>query len=108
MLEQNGAEVMIANNGLEAVDLYKNHEFDLVLMDLQMPEMDGLEASAVIKSLKRYKKFPAPIVAVTANAFVEDRTKALEAGMDDFLTKPIRPQEFKGILAKYSPNLITR
>jgi signal transduction histidine kinase/ActR/RegA family two-component response regulator len=107
MLEQAGAQVEIANNGLEAVDIFKEKEFDLVLMDLQMPEMDGLEASKVIKASRKYKKHPTPIIAVTANAFVEDRTRALEAGMDDFLTKPIRPQEFKGILAKYSPNLIT-
>ena len=106
MLEQSGAEVSIANNGLEAVDLFKKGKFDIVLMDLQMPEMDGLEASKVIKASKEYRKHPTPIVAVTANAFVEDRTRALEAGMDDFLTKPIRPQEFKGIIAKYSPNLI--
>ena len=79
----------------------------MILMDLQMPEMDGLEASAAIKKLPRYKKIPTPIIAVTANAFVEDRTRALEAGMDDFLTKPINPQEFKGMLAKYAPELVT-
>lgn len=107
MLQQTGAEVIIANNGLEAVECFKKQEFDMILMDLQMPEMGGLEATAVIQASSRYKKRHTPIIAVTANAFVEDRTRALEAGMDDFLTKPIRPQEFKGMLAKYAPDLIT-
>ncbi len=106
MLRQIGAEVVIANNGLEAVDSYETHDFDLVLMDLQMPEMDGLEATSVIQASDKYKNRSTPIIAVTANAFVEDRTRALEAGMDDFLTKPVRPQEFKGMLAKYAPDLI--
>lgn len=107
MLQQVGAEVVIANNGLEAVEHFEKSEFDIILMDLQMPEMDGLEATAVIQASPKYKKHSTPIIAVTANAFVEDRSRALEAGMDDFLTKPIRPQEFKGVLAKYAPDLIT-
>lgn len=106
MLENNGAEVSIANNGLEAVDRFKEKEFDIILMDLQMPEMDGLEATRVIKASERYQKLPLPIIAVTANAFSEDRKKALEAGMDDFLTKPVKPQAFQELLAKYAPGLV--
>ena len=106
MLEQIGAEVVIANNGLEAVEHFSDQAFDIVLMDLQMPEMDGLEATREIKASAEFQTRNTPIIAVTANAFVEDRSRAMEAGMDDFLTKPIRPEEFKGMLAKFIPDLV--
>ncbi|MDZ7848281.1 MAG: ATP-binding protein [Owenweeksia sp.] len=106
MLEQSGASVSIAENGKEAAEKFEKQDFDIILMDLQMPVMDGLEAAQLIKKSAKYSKCQVPIIAVTANAFSEDRSRALEAGMDDFLTKPIRPQEFHGILAKYAPSLL--
>ena len=78
-------------NGIEAVDALKNNEntFDLVLMDIRMPEMDGLEATREIRKFNP----SIPIIAVTANAFAEDRTKALEAGCNNFVSKPVNKQE---------------
>ncbi len=74
-----------AKNGLEAIELVEKGGIDLVLMDVKMPEMDGLEATAKIKA-----KYPdLPIVALTANAFESDRQLALEAGCNDFLSKPV-------------------
>ena len=74
-----------ARNGQEAVEMVKNGQFDLVLMDIKMPVMDGLEATKQIKEINR----DLPIIAVTANAFDSDRQLAFDAGCDDFLSKPI-------------------
>ena len=74
-----------ARNGQEAVEMVKNGQFNLVLMDIKMPVMDGLEATKQIKQLDR----DLPIIAVTANAFDSDRQLAFDAGCDDFLAKPI-------------------
>ena len=74
-----------ARNGQEAVEMVKNGQYDLVLMDIKMPVMDGLEATKQIKQLDR----DLPIIAVTANAFDSDRQLAFDAGCDDFLAKPI-------------------
>ena len=74
-----------ARNGQEAVEMVKNGQFDLVLMDIKMPVMDGLEATKQIKQLDR----DLPIIAVTANAFDSDRQLAFDVGCDDFLAKPI-------------------
>src|SRR5205807_5345358 len=75
-----------------AVEAFHAGSFDLVLMDVRMPEMDGLEASAVIRHSEVDTGAHVPIVAITANAFAEDREQCLQAGMDDFLTKPIRAE----------------
>ena len=74
-----------ARNGQEAVEMVKNGQFDLVLMDIKMPVMDGLEATKQIKEINR----DLPIIAVTANAFDSDRQLAFDVGCDDFLSKPI-------------------
>ncbi|WP_373398151.1 response regulator [Algoriphagus halophilus] len=88
MLDQLGYPFEIARNGLDALDMVMNHEFDLVLMDVQMPVMNGLEAT------KRIRETPDKenlfIIGLSANVFDEDQKKALESGMDDYLTKPIR------------------
>lgn len=86
MLEGNQYEVTIAYNGQKAVDACTVETFDLILMDLQMPFLDGLGASKV---LRETLKLSTPIIALTANAFAEDRMRCLAAGMDDFLAKPI-------------------
>ncbi len=89
MLESRGHEVSVVNNGQEAVDRFKTGAFDLILMDVQMPEMDGLEATRTIRGLESGDAH-IPIIAMTAHAMRGDREKCLEAGMDDYLSKPIQ------------------
>jgi len=96
-LEDVGMEVKVANNGLEALNLVAAEPFALILMDMQMPEMDGIEATRKIRQLPNEWN-TVPIVAMTANAFTEDRAKCLEAGMNDFITKPIYPENFYTLL----------
>ena len=91
LLEKAGHTVTIASNGKEAVDLLEHQTFDLVLMDVQMPEMDGLEATAVIRQQEEGTERHMPIVALTAHAMIGDREKCLEAGMDGYVTKPVQP-----------------
>ena len=91
LLKSEGYSVTIANNGLEAVAVIKQKEFDLVLMDIQMPEMDGLEATIMIRKDKQFNKLP--IIAMTANAMTEDRQNCLDAGMNDHIAKPIDPDQ---------------
>ena len=79
-------------DGQEAVELFRNSEpgeFDVILMDIMMPIMDGYEAAKMIRSLDREDAKTIPIIAMTANAFTEDRIKAKEAGMDEHISKPI-------------------
>ncbi|MDF2612387.1 MAG: two component signal transduction system hybrid histidine kinase/response regulator with [Clostridia bacterium] len=85
-----GLDVSIAENGLEAVEKVKNDTFDLILMDIQMPLLDGYEAAKMIKSMPTLKHLP--IIAMTANAMAGDKEKALESGMDDYISKPFDPQ----------------
>jgi two-component system, sensor histidine kinase and response regulator len=88
MLAKLGMPVVLANDGREAVDLVQGQDFDLILMDCQMPVMDGYEATAAIRALPAGRGEQLPIIALTANAMQGDRQKCLEAGMDDFLAKP--------------------
>ncbi|OYT15652.1 MAG: hypothetical protein B7C24_11885 [Bacteroidetes bacterium 4572_77] len=92
ILQKAGHKVTVANNGKEAVDFYKNEEYDLVLMDIMMPEMDGIEATQHIRKyeLEKLKK-TTPIIALTANVIKEDQKKYIIAGMNDYLSKPIHP-----------------
>ena len=92
LLREQGAEVACAHNGKEAVDVFQSHpegSFDVILMDIMMPVMDGMEASRTIRSLKRQDAAKIPIIALTANAFVEDMKKSREAGMNAHLAKPL-------------------
>ena len=91
MLESRGHAVTVVNNGAEAVDRFKAGAFDLILMDVQMPGMDGLEATRTIRGLETGDA-RIPIIAMTAHAMRGDREKCLEAGMDDYLSKPIQAQ----------------
>jgi CheY-like chemotaxis protein len=93
LLERWGHSVTVANNGKEAVDLLQSQPFDLVLMDVQMPEMDGLEATEVIRDRERGTGTHVPIVAMTARALKGDREKCLAVGMDGYVSKPVRKQE---------------
>jgi CheY-like chemotaxis protein len=91
LLEKAGHTVVLAANGREALDRVFAHAFDLVLMDVQMPEMDGLEATLAIRHSERDSGRRLPIVAVTAHAMKGDRERCLEAGMDGYVTKPVVP-----------------
>jgi signal transduction histidine kinase/DNA-binding response OmpR family regulator len=99
MLEHAGAVVCLAQNGKEAVDLANKENFDCVLMDLQMPEMDGWEATRLILGNPRHTNLP--IIALTANTSSEDRRLCLAAGMVDFLSKPFMPESFYETIAKH-------
>ena len=89
LLQQMGYRADLASNGVEAIESVARQPYDVVLMDVQMPEMDGLEASREITRRWPHRQRPR-IVAMTANAMQGDREACLEAGMDDYLTKPIR------------------
>ena len=102
LLEGVGLVVTIANNGHEAVRVVQNTEFDAVLMDVQMPVMDGYQATLEIRKHERFRDLP--IVAMTSHAMAGDREKSLEAGMNDHMTKPINPDQlFSTLLAWIKP-----
>ena len=97
LLRAMGYEADVAANGLEAIEAVERQPYDIVLMDMQMPEMDGLEATRVIHERLAPEQRPR-IVAMTANVTDEDRREADEAGMDGYVTKPIRIPDLVGAL----------
>ncbi len=102
MLTKLGLEIDIANNGREAAELASRNSYDIILMDCQMPEMDGFEATMLIrKQIENNTQIP--IVAVTANASENDRTTCLEAGMDDFLSKPYTFKHLEQVIIRWLP-----
>ncbi|MEY2875172.1 MAG: hypothetical protein RLZZ373_2543 [Pseudomonadota bacterium] len=101
LLEQLGHRVLLATNGEEAVALVREQACDLVLMDLHMPVMDGLAAARAIRGLPVPQQSGVPIVALTADAFAESRERARQAGMDDFLAKPVQLHDVEEMLRKY-------
>lgn len=101
-LEKFGCHVSTANNGLEALEAVKGNEFALVFMDCQMPEMDGFEATRHIRELEKTGDIiPVPIVALTANAMQEDQDRCLAAGMNDYLSKPVKPPQLEATLKRW-------
>ena len=98
MLEKQGYEVVIAHNGKEAVAASERQAFDLILMDVQMPEMNGLEATAIIRQREHLTGGHVPIVAMTAHAMKGDREVCLEAGMDGYVSKPIALEELLQVI----------
>jgi len=97
VLSKLNATIFWAKNGIEAVEICENDSIDLVFMDLQMPEMNGYEATEILK-----KKFPnLPIVAQTAFAMSDDREKALDSGCDDYLAKPIKSKDLLSVVEKF-------
>ncbi|MBF0499977.1 MAG: response regulator [Candidatus Riflebacteria bacterium] len=104
MLEKSGYRVDLVSNGKEAFDAVFSKPYDLILMDCQMPEMDGYESVALIRKTAAEKSLPrVKIIALTANALEDDRDKCLKAGMDDYLSKPFTIEQIQEILAKWLP-----
>ncbi|GAC1703391.1 MAG: hypothetical protein NVS9B4_11470 [Candidatus Acidiferrum sp.] len=101
LLEKRGHRVALAVNGREGLEALEHGTFDLVLMDVQMPEVDGLEATTIIRQKELGSERHQQIIALTAFALKGDREKCLHAGMDGYLTKPIRPQELDELLETY-------
>ena len=101
MLENLGYQVSLAGNGREAVEQVQNRRFDAVLMDVQMPEMNGLEATRAIRRLEAAERRHTPVIALTANAMRSDRDACSAAGMDAFLTKPVDLQTLARTLRQY-------
>jgi two-component system, sensor histidine kinase and response regulator len=101
LLEKRGHRVVLAVDGRQAIEALNQESFDLILMDLQMPEMGGLEATTIIREKEKKTGKHQPIVALTAHAMTGDRDRCLTAGMDGYLTKPIRTQELDQILDGY-------
>ncbi len=101
-LKKYNHEVTIANNGLEAVQLFRDHKFDVILMDLMMPVMDGLEATVKIREEEElnnsYKRIP--IIAITANTMDNDRDTCISYGMDDFMSKPFDIEKLHEIFSE--------
>ena len=102
MLEKQKYQTVIANNGEEALDLFVREKVDLILMDAQMPVLDGLEATKRIRSMQDGINPPdIPVIALTAHAMQGDRERCLESGMDDYIAKPIDPKEFYSVINKH-------
>jgi signal transduction histidine kinase/CheY-like chemotaxis protein/HPt (histidine-containing phosphotransfer) domain-containing protein len=104
MLGKMGHTLTVANNGREAVELYAQGEYDVVLMDIQMPEMDGFRATELIRSQQQQSGSSVPIVAMTAHAMAGDREKCLAAGMNDYISKPIGRDELASLLQRTAPS----
>jgi CheY-like chemotaxis protein len=103
-LRKLGYEPELCENGKEAVNKIQLQHFDVVLMDIQMPEMDGFEATRVLRS-NHFAHRHQIIVAMTANAMAEDKAACLHAGMDDYLSKPVQLSELEDILKKWSTHI---
>jgi hypothetical protein len=103
LLEKRGHNVEIAANGREAIAAAARRTFDVILMDVQMPEMGGLEATGLIRQHEESTGLHVPIIAMTAHAMAGDRERCLEAGMDDYIPKPIDSKTLYAVLGKFAP-----
>ena len=108
LLENHGDIVVVANNGVQLLETLERQSFDLILMDAQMPQMDGFEATAAIRRMEEATLGHIPIIAMTAHAMVGDRQRCLEAGMDGYIAKPVHAHELFGtietVLANAGPS----
>jgi CheY-like chemotaxis protein len=106
LLQKTGFEITdLANNGVEAINLFKEKNYDLILMDIQMPELDGMETTKLIRNKFKDRKQPI-ILALTANAMVGDREKYLAIGMDDYISKPVTPNDLKEKLTLWAKKIL--
>ena len=99
LLRDMGLQVDLAENGLEVIERLRLQPYDLILMDVQMPKMDGLAATRIVRALPQ--RSDTPIVALTANAFVDDRDRCLAAGMNGFLSKPVEARLLRETLEQW-------
>jgi len=102
LLRKQGCEVVVASNGKEAVEAFDSDKFDVILMDLQMPEVDGFEATQIIRAKESSTRIP--IIAQTAHAYIEDRERCLNVGMDDYVSKPINATMLVKVLERFAPS----
>jgi CheY-like chemotaxis protein len=101
LLNRMGYEVTLANNGLEGLEAFNTQAFDLILMDIQMPEMGGIEATQLMREQEQLRQLKrTPIIAVTANALKGDRERYFEAGMDGYVSKPLSMDSLKTEMAR--------
>jgi two-component system sensor histidine kinase/response regulator len=100
LLEKKGHTAVVVGDGVEAVEAVRKEKFDLVLMDVQMPVMGGFEATAAIREWERTTGLHTPIVAMTAHAMTGDRERCMEAGMDDYIPKPIQPKQLYEVIER--------
>ena len=107
MLKKQGHSVEVAKDGLEAVDAWKRDNFDLILMDVQMPRLSGIDATRIIRKEEEATGNRIFIVALTAHAMVGDEEKCLLAGMDAYLSKPVKPDQLKQVIARSATSAIT-
>jgi PAS domain S-box-containing protein len=106
MIEETNHKVIVANNGVEALDILNNETIDVVLMDIQMPEMDGIEATRLIRKKEKASGRHIPIIAITAYALHGDREKFISLGMDDYIAKPIQIGSFLSVLEKTAQAIV--
>ncbi len=102
-IKQLDCDVDTAETGAEAITLFKQHHYDLIFMDIGLPDMDGYTVTETIRGLEEEAHAHTPIVALTAHADKEFRENATQSGMDDFLSKPLTPDKAKTVLNKYAP-----
>lgn len=104
-LKKLNCEILPAVTGSQAVELYKAHTFDLVLMDIMLPEMDGYEITGIIRKIEKEKNIenPVPIIALTANTYDNDKEKCFNAGMNDYISKPFNAKQLLDVIEKYLP-----
>src|SRR5262249_11536377 len=107
MFEKLGHAVVVASNGRQAIDKINEQEFDIVFMDVQMPEMDGVTATGEIRKREQATGRHIPIVAMTAHAMKGDKEKCLEAGMADYFSKPIRRKDLADVIARIVARFLT-
>ncbi len=106
LIERLGHKVNVVENGKKAFEAYKNDDYDIVLMDIQMPLMDGLECTRKIREYEReVQQQPVTIIAVTAHAMIGDKEKCLTAGMDDYITKPIEEKVLLNKINEHNLNM---
>jgi CheY-like chemotaxis protein len=102
MLRGMGCKVIVAKDGVQAVEVSRTESYDLILMDVQMPEMDGIDACRAIRAREvNQKMVRKPIIALTANALTDDRENCLAAGMDDYMTKPFMRAQLLALIQRW-------